>query len=72
MSTRTRAILVGLIVLLLLAVSLGVRLVANSDRAAGGSVPAPGPFRMADLEIPHWSHQKAREWPGRASKRPRR
>jgi hypothetical protein len=63
------------VVVLLLAASLGVRLAARPARAAGKSislskaeatgtvVPVPRPFRMTDLEIPHWSHQKSREWP---------
>jgi hypothetical protein len=65
------------VVVLLLAASLGARLTARPDRAAGKSpslsvaeatgtgVPAPRPFRMTDLEIPHWSHQNSREWPVR-------
>jgi hypothetical protein len=61
-------------IVLVLAGSLAVRLAANSDRApatkpslsevapASGLVPAPRPFEITDLEIPHWSHQKSREW----------
>jgi hypothetical protein len=53
-------VITATVVLVLLATSLGLRLVARSDRS---EVPAPRPFLVTDLEIPHWSHQKAREWP---------
>ena len=71
MSERIRSskkihVITAIVVVMLLAASLGVRLAAKSDRAvaeAGDSaVPAPLPFRVAELEIPHWSHNKAREW----------
>jgi len=73
-SSRKIHVITATVVLLLLAASLGVRLVAKADRAAGRSpalskaeasgtgVPDPRPFLMTDLEIPHWSHQKARQW----------
>ena len=61
-SSRKVHVITATVVLVLLAASLGVRLVAKSDRA-GTRGPAPRPFLITDLEIPHWSHQKARQWP---------
>jgi len=73
-SSRKIHVITAIVVVLLLAASLGVRLAARPDRAAGSSpalseaeatgtvVSAPRPFRMTDLEIPHWSHQNSREW----------
>jgi hypothetical protein len=72
---RKLHVLLAVAVLVLLGTSLGFRLAANPGRGAGdglatpdatrdhATVPEPKPFRMADLEIPHWSHQNAREWP---------
>ena len=77
-SSKKIHVITATVVLLLLAASLGVRLAAKPDRAAGTTspslskaetsgtgVPDPRPFLMTDLEIPHWSHQNARQWPVR-------
>jgi hypothetical protein len=73
-SPRKLHVIAAIGVVLLLAASLGVRLTAkphdaadstlagSEQQATGGLVPAPEPFRMADLSIPHWSHQNAKEW----------
>jgi hypothetical protein len=61
-ASRKTHVITATVVLVLLAASLGVRLAARSDRAAG-RIPAPRPFVVTDLEIPHWSHQNARQWP---------
>jgi hypothetical protein len=73
--SRKLHVLLAVAVVVLLGSSLGFRLAANPDRGAGdglatpratrdhATVPAPKPFHMADLTIPHWSHQNAREWP---------
>ena len=75
--SRKPHVILAIAVVVLLGASLGVRLAAKPNGTAEGAaanreaatgsatVPAPRPFRMADLEIPHWSHQKAREWPVR-------
>jgi hypothetical protein len=64
-SSKRLHIIAAVGIVLLLAASLGVRLAAKSDRAPetpDSLVPAPEPFEITDLEIPHWSHQKSREW----------
>jgi len=69
-TSRKLHVISAIVVVLLLAASLGVRLAAKPDRSpalseretSGTSVPAPRPFDMTDLEIPHWSHQNSREW----------
>jgi len=61
-SSRKIHVIAAITVVLLLAASLGVRLAARPDRAAGSVVPDPLPFQITDLEIPHWSHQNARQW----------
>jgi len=58
-SSRRVHVITAIAVVVLLAASLGVRLAANND---GSPVPQPRSFRIADVPIPHWSHQKAREW----------
>jgi len=60
-ASRKTHVIAATVVLVLLAASLGVRLAARSDRATG-RIPAPRPFVVTDLEIPHWSHQNARQW----------
>jgi hypothetical protein len=72
--SRKLHVIAATAVVVLLAASLGVRLAAIPGSVAGNSralanvestgtaVPAPQPFRMTDLEIPHWSHQKSKEW----------
>jgi hypothetical protein len=60
-ASRKTHVIAATVVLVLLAASLGVRLAARSDRTAG-RIPAPRPFVVTDLEIPHWSHQNARQW----------
>jgi hypothetical protein len=73
--SRKLHVILAVAVVVLLAASLGVRLAATSDRdsaravalteteSLAASVPPPRPFDVAELEIPHWSHNKAREWP---------
>jgi hypothetical protein len=53
-------VITAIFVVLLLAASLGVRLASTSERAG---VPAPRPFSVTELKIPHWSHNNARSWP---------
>jgi hypothetical protein len=63
-------VITAIAIVVLLAASLGVRLAARSDNSGSPSkmeagdalVPAPRPFDMTELEIPHWSHVKSREW----------
>jgi len=73
-SSKKLHVITAIGVVLLLAASLGVRLAARPDSVAGrkpalseaatagSEVPAPRTFDMTDLEIPHWSHQRSREW----------
>jgi hypothetical protein len=75
--SRVFHVLAAAAVVVLLASLLGVRLAARTGttaepapeaariEAGGVLVPPPVEFRVRDLEIPHWSHQNAREWPVR-------
>jgi hypothetical protein len=74
-SSRKIHVMTAMVIVVLMAASLGVRLAARSDRttgsgpslseaeATGNLVPAARPFRVAELEIPQWSHRDSREWP---------
>jgi len=62
--SRRLQVTLAILVPLLLAASLGIRFASTSALGAGRSqVPAPRPFQVTELEIPHWSHSNAREWP---------
>jgi hypothetical protein len=73
-SSRKLHVIVAIGVVVVLAVSLGARLAATSGRGAARNValsraevadrgvPAPRPFSVSDLEIPHWSHNDAKQW----------
>jgi hypothetical protein len=56
--------MMAIAIVLLLAGSLGVRLAARPGSGVSASelVPAPRPFDIQELQIPHWSHQKSRDW----------
>ncbi len=60
-SSRKIHVLTAIAIVVLLAASLGVRLAARPDLDSA-VVPAPRPFDITELEIPHWSHQNSRDW----------
>lgn len=65
--SKMMPVLLAAAVIVVLAGSLGARLVARGDaaptvRVAPATVPSPVPFNVADLEVPCWSCPEAENW----------